>query len=269
MKRSFCSPKNFIKKIENPINKKLKDLLKEAKKNAKDVFNEKDKSLIKKLSYTFYPPRSKNPEFMLILQNPGKYKKDNKSDKDEKNEIKAVFRYPEKLSEFFNIALEDWLFKKNETFMLRFLEIINNSRKSKITEKNFLEYMYFTDLVKYRAGTEDIKIGKKENAEASFDEFIKAEIEELKPKLIFTFSTRTWEIIKRKMNPKLVNKNIKYSNLSAVTNAHGFLYKSQNSDIYIIPLVHFSRRNFFLRNSYFDYMKEGVDTYYRKTRKEY
>lgn len=52
-------------------------------------------------------------------------------------------------------------------------------------------------------------------------------------------------------------------NWPLVPQDHGKLFKSKFAGTYFIPLSHFSQVHFnkFLRNSYFDYLSEGLSEY--------
>jgi hypothetical protein len=119
--------------------------------------------------------------------------------------------------------------------------------------------------VKCRASTKELE---DDYFDKCFENFLKKEIDYLEPKLIFAFSSRTWNILKEKMD-KIENienappikecetKGRRYE--PTLVQAHGYLYSYGNKQ-FIIPLAHMSKRllQFYLRNSYFDYLADGL-----------
>lgn len=142
----------------------------------------------------------------------------------------------------------------------------------------FFKIFFVTDLVKCRAKTEWVeskleneKLGKikktkcledkeKVSAEKCFDLYLCNEIKKVRPNLIFCFSTRTWEIFCKKFNLKPYGKeaNKAYEVNPKITNVHGYLFEIKKPQTFVIPLAHFSKINNSLRNSYFDYLENGL-----------
>jgi len=126
---------------------------------------------------------------------------------------------------------------------------------------------YFTDAVKCRAPTNKLK---DEHFEKCFEKFLNEEIRYLKPKLIFAFSSRAWNILKKKVRmkgvgeaPPIIKRGTEgRTHEPSLVKAHGYLYMHSRGH-FIIPLAHMSRKQFafYLRNSYFDYLENGLRVY--------
>ncbi len=115
-----------------------------------------------------------------------------------------------------------------------------------------------TDLIKYRVKTKNID---DKHCKAGFKNHLKKELEYIDPKLIFVFSSNTWDTIKEKIDIEPIDDKVDVDN---VASNHGYLFRTNHTsiDTYIIPLTHFSMVSYSntLRNSYFDYLKEGIKT---------
>ncbi len=215
--------------------------------------------------YVGFNENIKKRDFMMILQNPGSPgKKEEKEIKNSTNDKKALD---------LNIKyMKEWIERKNNWFWSGnkersssgFIEILRKLLDvEELNKQEILNYVYLTDIVKKRGETEEIdKIikekGKKERKQkAESHKLIKKEIKIVKPKLIFVIGTRAWESIKEiyGLEPKQSCKKEE-----KVTKAHGYLFKIKNGP-YVIPLAHFSGRNNYLRESYLDYLEEGVNKY--------
>lgn len=167
--------------------------------------------------------------------------------------------FTEVMRKWFSI----WLLGKNKNFSINFFETLRRSGlisydsiQDYIGHESggFYEDFIVTDLVKCRKDTKDIA---NENIEICGNTYLSKEIDSHNNiELIFSFSTRTWEYLRK---TKLKSQD----NTLPVSNAHGRLYKLDNSDKYIIPLAHFSQTifNYYLRNSYFDYLKDGLQSF--------
>ena len=171
-----------------------------------------------------------------------------------------------------NELIESWLKRRIRIFFKSFLE---SMMKFNLLSKNdynfnfddvFDQYcehqatheFYFFDAVKCRSNTSLLRVVNFQNC---FNRFIQNEISSLsKLELLFVFSTRSWNIIRNNYSlDRMYRNDIEDAN---VTKAHGYLYKVTNSHkiFYIIPLVHMSFNGYgkSLRNSYFDYLEEGL-----------
>jgi hypothetical protein len=119
----------------------------------------------------------------------------------------------------------------------------------------FFSDFLFMDLVKCRADTDEIK---DVHIDTCTQNYLYNELAMYgKNKLIFAFSSRTWEQICSEFIQELKPQERK------VSNVHGRLYRSDTLPAYFIPLAHFSQRQYnnYLRNSYFDYLEEGIKKY--------
>ena len=210
-------------------------------------------------TFHFYYSQSdiKIARFIAIMQNPnppkeGEIKKPSIIDGDEKF-IAANRQF-----------LISWLKTKNGSFLEKFVKIL---RKYKLLEYvigdpnfdgSFLKDFLFTDIVKCKSYTKSVS---PENVGTCHGKYLKKELEQFgKDKLIFVFSSRAWESIYDHYIYMPTQENID-KKLNKVTHVHGQLFKSEILNSYFIPLVHFSQLNNLLRNSYFEYLEEGLKEY--------
>lgn len=277
MSDSSTIDSSFLERIDNPESRKLRELLEEAIESSEKKLTEENvdysENDIKKFASTFYYDweRDSKPEYIFLIQNPGTLQKARHFG-EEVDKLRKSSTPIERVRinrEYF----KRWLLEKNKNFSEKFLDTLEENNlispelewEEYIGEGDFFRDFYATDLVKYRVKTGKIKPKKGENAESAFDNHLKEEILALRPKLVFVFGSRSWRIIKRKMKPVSVEEEIE-ENEDAVTKIHGHLFESKEIlETYLIPLAHFSQRNHFLRNSYFEYLKEGVSKFKDKS----
>jgi len=230
-------------------------------------------------------------EKMFIMQNPGVGKKD-ESQIDEQR--KRVIKWQEhKSSERLETAIKSmqkglikWLTKYNMHFW-KFFEIlskekiiqhriVNKSEYENYIKNHFLEDFYVTDLFKYRVPTTKLgsalygkNVEKQEFRKKLMKVLEEYELKQVKPKLVFVFSTRTWETFYTYFDKKIepIGKELEEDTrdfLKKVTNVHGLTFKltifGNEKEIIVIPLCHFSPRyyNNLIRSSYFRYFKERL-----------
>ena len=155
-----------------------------------------------------------------------------------------------------------WL-KKNKSFLNKFIKKLNEYKLINYSEKdvNFktrlLEDFLFTDVVKCRSRTENLN---DHHIKTCGTTYLKNELEKFgKNKLIFVFSSRSWEFI----HENYLNDEPSYKDNNKISQEHGKLFFSKTMNSCFIPLAHFSQREFnnYLRNSYFDYLEEGLKNY--------
>jgi len=221
-------------------------------------------------SFAIYSKKIEPRDFMIIMQNPGD------PDKDEIKAIKKSESDLEAIEENIK-AMKKWIEnKKNKEFWDSFISNLNKIQELQDLKKdNILDYFHITDLIKKRAYTH--KVDEKKGYEESVEDILKNqakrkesyellenEIKEVNPKLIFAISTRTWDNLKEIYKDKIIA--VKNNKLNCkVTRAHGYLFKVGKEGPYIIPLAHFSGQNNFLRDSYFKYLKEGINRFIKET----
>lgn len=213
---------------------------------------------LKKNDWAFYNYQLNKRKHMLIFQNPG----DN-PDKIERDELEKAKDDIHKKIEAMRGGLKRWIHQKNKKFFEKFFKTLQKEKiqigfsdfKQYCEQEEYLNYFYIADLVKCRK----TKLGKRE-IEHCFN-YLKEEIKYVKPKLIFIFGGLAWNKIREEygLDPKFINKNIVSENLGKITNVHGYLFKLKD-DIFVIPLAHMSQKQYnnLLRESYSDYLKEGL-----------
>jgi hypothetical protein len=215
------------------------------------------------LNFTYYfsDEHAKSAKFMIVLQNPGEINR-------KKN--REVYSKLLKVSEdesFIKIQREELLkyMHDNQHFFPRFIALLKKSNLISYSYKKddpgfdyiFLKDFIVSDAVKCRATTENIK---ESYIIECTNKYLFKEIELYgQNKLIFVFSTRAWRAVYCKFfNPE--NNNDK------VAKVHGRLFYHPGLKSYFIPLAHFSKNSFnhMLRNSYLDYLEEGLSEYKEK-----
>jgi hypothetical protein len=212
--------------------------------------------------FTFYYKQENvsKAKFLIIMQNPG-FPKNKWYDGEYDDLLRAN---DNNVIDLHRKWLLVWLRKINPHFFTEFIKVLRSYNlinydltNDDIFDNSFLSDFIFTDLVKCRSTTADIDSFSID----CFNNYLKEELEMIgKNKLIFTFSTRTWEIIYK----NYIGED--YSNDKKVTKVHGKVFYSAKLNSHFIPLVHFSQTQFnnYLRNSYFYYFSEGIEEYKRK-----
>lgn len=232
--------------------------------------------------FTFYDIGVKQQKIMMILQNPGFPTAGDLGTRVTEEQQKDDLPFHQRIRWHQKYFL-DWLKKDNNKFSHRFVDtlikhsIISHPYDSwtqyleENNSPNFFDDFYVTDVIRCRAQTSRLR---NEYAHNCF-QYLKREIELVQPKLIFVFSSRSWNEFYKTFRPnlqllcpstKLMNNYIDPDRKSTiVSNIHGFCYIFKYADIksFVIPLVHFSQRirNNMLRDSYFDYLEEGLNCY--------
>ncbi len=165
--------------------------------------------------------------------------------------------------------LKGWILNEsNRIFFKRFFDLLN---PSVLKYDDFNDYVksgkiyndvYFFDAVKCRCKTEDLKNSNFINC---IKNFFERELDLLtKIELIFVFSTRSWEAFNTIYSP-VPKRDCFPSPDGRITKCHGYLYSIEINRriVKVIPLVHMSPISFnnTLRDSYFDYLMNGLDLY--------
>ena len=204
---------------------------------------------------------NKNAKMMILMQNPGA---GNKRIKEEIEGIERVGEIKDKIS-IMRKGLNDWILNQNKVFFKRFFHILKefklidfDSFESYVSSYKYLDDFYFTDVLKCRIKTNEVK---EDNLNRCFDNFLSFEINYVKPEIIFSFSTRTWQTLRNKIEMNSITDR-KLDNMT-LARVHGYLFKIKDKDCFIIPLVHMSQQIFnnLLRDSYFEYLNEGLKTF--------
>jgi uracil-DNA glycosylase len=236
-------------------------------------------------SFTIFVDEDKNYEFMFVLQNPLKPKKHMKEYEDEKKKSESAPTLAKRV-EVHRDHMSGWFLEPaNFEFMKEFLKSFkkfdlipewnfedDSSIREYIRGKDFRFYRKFfvTDLVKYWCDPEDIKRNLEDpEYDRHITEHLKAEIKLAKPQLVLAFGRLVWDQLKKEFHPEPHQRleGIDPYRDKTVSNVHGFVFHAKPSsidqDFFIIPLVHMSNnaRNRLLRDSYFEYLREGLRYY--------
>jgi len=209
---------------------------------------------------------NQRPRFMIIMQNPGSPKNTRKLDEEIRLLGKAKTSKAKIL--IWQKFLKEWILDENRKFFSNFfkemrqLKLVKFSElDSYVTSNRIFNDFHFTDAVKCRARTEDLQKDKNSFCKC-FDSFLREEIDYLKPRLIFAFSTRTWAILRDRMKLEPVAPVQRWS----LAQSHGRLFKYGRNQ-FVMPLAHMSKKmlNFYLRDSYFTFFNEGLKGYVSET----
>lgn len=147
-----------------------------------------------------------------------------------------------------------WLNKsviRNVIALLKSNNLVDYSDYAKYITEDIFSDIYFFDVSKCKSskkldssvyGTCMKKYGRQE---ISILENIK---------LVLVFGRIAWNALNAEFIVEPVEK--KAPKASSITEVHGYLYSFRefNREIFVIPLMHTSGRNSFLRNSYYDYL---------------
>ncbi|WML43135.1 hypothetical protein [Neobacillus sp. PS3-40] len=225
----------------------------------------------------YYQQRS-TPHIAFILQNPGS---PNKKDKEQLDKIKN--ESSEFKASFHTKGLKNWLLdngKGNTEYFYKFFRLLYKSKlietaiseiddfRDYVNNDNLFNDVYFTDAVKCVGKTKDMDklVDVFDNCVNSYlvKEFSLLENLEY----IFVFSTRGWNAFRNIFNEYECVSNPSLDNFT-VAQSHGYVFNVNISNeheriVKAIPLTHMSKtnRNNTLRDSYFDYLEEGLNYIY-------
>lgn len=266
-----------LRQIEQPDHPALQELLETARENTRKQLvkdgaevlddetiryrgRELDTEALNKFSYTFYFDweRDESPSFMFLVQNPGPLVSRRHLD-DEADELLDTASYLEQVR-VNRGYLKNWLWRQNSRFSEGFFPLL--AEHGLIQYDSLEEYLngafysdfILTDVVKYRVSTSEIGGGRGGNAEVSYDTLLSSELEAIEPDLIFAFGSRCWQVLYRNLDLEPIQDDAELT--TSVTNAHGYSFQYDGGCV--IPLTHFSGQNSFLRNSYHDYLDDGL-----------
>lgn len=169
----------------------------------------------------------------------------------------------------YRAGLMTWLKDKNKKFFSEFIASLNKYKVHNYSiedddfDNKFLADFIVTDLVKCRASTPDTN----QYVNSCFNQYLKRELDEIgRDKLIFVFSSRTWDAL----YATYFKGTTEYKDYNKIVKAHGRLFYNTTLNSSFIPLAHFTGQQLsgYLRESYFDYFKEGLDEYYVNRKKD-
>ena len=210
--------------------------------------------MIKKYQFYSLP---KHWKYMFILQNP----------KEDKKELQKVLKRKTWKGRIgsYRTSFKYWIKSDRPEFFDKFLRTVGKSTNG------FFKEFYITDCYKKdKSKWEGGKKGKEERRD--MEDILKNEIFHCKPTIIFLFGGMAWEFFKKNAREYNLNTKDKKNLKKTIKDAHGHLFwfklNKNNSDIYLIPLIHFSGSayNSAPRESYHDYLEEGFTQYKKRAR---
>jgi len=232
--------------------------------------------------FTFYASRFNDYKYMIILQNPLYNKERHKKEKTESTGKSIQDRakiHQKYFLEWFLKGNREKRRGQNYRFIERFLDLLKSNGLISYDdtpgylETGFFNDFYVTDIVKYWGATGDITDALlKHSVHHLIDEIIN-----VRPELIFSFSTRVWDCLypigrdKFELSPiqgwgEIERHSDLERSVETLANVHGHLFRGKYADgipFHLIPLIHLSKnaRYNLIRDSYFNCLKEGLQNY--------
>lgn len=162
-------------------------------------------------------------------------------------------------------ALQEWM-RSAKDYCKRFLTILRE--REIITYENLEHYIDSGDIFRdiyflkpdggaRRPGV--LKVTRTRGSTGNIDKVAKR-LPNLR--LVFVFSTKNWDVLYKKFRPSPARPDVTLTS-TKITKVHGlpFVLDVNARTILLIPLVQMDQKVFnnLLRNSYFDYLGEGLD----------
>ena len=220
-----------------------------------------------------------NAKIMFVFNNPGPNAEKSLQDicRKELKSGKDIIRYYD-VGADGNGGLFGWIRGKKEPENGKFYEKVFGPIEKALGQKNILNESYFTEAVKCADKKEGSKTYRANKARKMCRSILEKEIDIIKPSLIICFGRNAFDSLKDIFGIENIEKygeirkkgnlNIK----SGITKLHGYLFKTKirnsNQSCFIMPLAHYTGqgRNSTLRDSYTDYLKEGITEYQKATK---
>lgn len=262
------SLREFLNRIEHPENPTLRSLLNEARETTRQRlgewgFNEVAESTVRKLSYTYYhKPEQEDPRYVFLLQDPGGLQERHTEEIHRLDNIDEQSS-GEALVDVFRQFPKSWLLRnRNSDFSERFFTTLAEhdlislpaTWREYLRDEKFYEDFYMTDVVKYR-----VDGFNKTEEDASVNEFLREELREIDPELIFAFGGDAWNVLRTHFHATPVGSVS--ADTSKITETHGKLFESNRElDSKILPLSHMSGQVWwrFPPDEYIERMEEGL-----------
>ena len=221
--------------------------------------------------YYYYGPNEFQQKYAILLQNPGE-----SSQSHQEVNLSKMLQNPAAKFKKDAENLKDW-FSANQGFFINFFDEFSkycakdkyysetSNGKVEFQIETIFKNLHIFDLVKCK--TETSNITKKALEECSF--YLEDEINFLeKLELIFVVGSRAWSCFYKRFNCKILEENMYLNELVPVSKIHGKLLVCSwgKRTFYAIPLQHMAKQiyNNTLRNSYFDYLREGLGQFQRE-----
>jgi uracil-DNA glycosylase len=259
----------FFNRIAQPEHPALGDLADQARTGVENTLMDwglenVSQSVVRNLSFTYYHDwEHDDPNCLLVIQDPGPLYDRHQ---DEVQAIRDLGTDPDPLeliSLHRSFAIS-WLVQRNADFAEKFVETCDehgiatpeDDWRDYIEQGRFFDDFYLADVVKYRTDSHNHN-----QRIASYRGYLRDEIHYVDPELVFVFGGDAWSLLRSQMT--LTPQETIDIDPSKVTEAHGHPFRTTTPvETTIIPLVHFSGRVYhsLLRDSYFDYLEEGLAT---------
>jgi len=238
--------RRLLKQMDNPDDPELRRLQSDAKEHVEEVAHAAglfpDKHAIRRLSYTYYYDwETDDPDFMLLLQDPGNLHKRHLEELQPENPLEGGCTRREQVHIYRQFA-KSWLTGRNADFSEQFFGTFDDHGlinlgagwKDYITTERMFQDVYLGDVVKYRVD------GFGRSAERkSYAKFLEEEIEALDPDLLITFGSNAWDALRRETGPSAVRNSA--ASPGKMLDIHGTLHSiSDPIDTFVLPLSHMS-----------------------------
>lgn len=264
----------FIEQIESPSAPVLQEVLDNAVQNVRaqvraDSSLDVDDWTLRKLAFTYYYDwNTDDPDYVFLLEDPGQVHERHTREVDRIAQLEEAYDPRELIAIYRAFGMSWFLETRNTDFMERFVataaanDLIEpaGSWREYVRSQAFFADFYMADIVKYRA--ERSAVGAPA-VRASFDEFLRAELEYIDPDLIITFGNRAWNPIKKELEAEPVS-DIDVD-ASKITELHGHLHETQRVlDTYVLPLGHLSTQFYgaqLAKQAYMDRFAAGLENW--------
>lgn len=259
---------SFFQQLTDPQRDSLSALFVEAQEGVEATLAEwgmgdVHPAVVENLAFTYYHDwTSESPSVVFLVQDPGPlYDR-------HRDEVAAIRELgpdpdPRRLIDLHQRFATSWLVRRNSGFTKQFLYTCGAAGllspgedwEGYVSSGAFFDDVYVADVINYRTSSH----GETHRA-AAYREFLEAELRYVDPDTMFVFGAAAWEVVRAHLDPTPLGGDV--ADETKVTQAHGypFAVDVDGSESVVFPLVHFSGQIYhsLLRNSYFDYLHEGL-----------
>jgi hypothetical protein len=240
---------SFVKKIEYPKHSALQGALSEACTNTVERlsemgFRDPEEWLVRKAAMAyFYDWQEDNPEYVLLLPDPGNLGKQNTPEIRRLQSEGKNICYQDQVGIYREIARK-WYLRHQTDFPQEFLSLLHSHGLIEFDDGwreyvrcgEFFDDFYMTDIIKYRVGGFS---SNGQRASQAFRQHIKSELSEVEPSIIFVFGRPAWNTFYDHLNPTPVNPPV--GEKTSIKQSHGKLYYiNTNTCAFVVPLGHMS-----------------------------
>lgn len=260
---------SIIERIENPENEHLRSMLSDACQTTEDRLEEwgfsgVSDATIRRLSYTYYHRSDQDdPKYVFLVQDPGGLQRRHTEELDRIRSIEETENL-DSLVDVYREFPKSWLLRnRNSDFSEQFFSTLadhglisyETSWRPYLQNEQFYDDFYMTDVVKYR-----VDGSNKSEERASVDAFLREELSNLDPELIFSFGRQAWEVLRDHFGAWPVSGGQR--DMGKISEMHGQLCETRGQvDTMVLPLSHMSGQVWwrFPPEEYISRMEDGIE----------